>query len=194
MTLEQITNATGASLKTATLFLPYIEETLNKYHISTPIRQLCFLAQVGHESGGLFYTEELASGKAYEGRKDLGNTQIGDGIKYKGKGLIQITGRANFDALSKEFGVDFVNIPSLLAGKNAKVSSPTQLRYSTLSAGWFWNSRNLNHYADAIDIQKNIDVDPNLSAFKLITKKINGAYNGLADRLTRYHNGLKYFI
>ena len=88
----------GCKLKLASQWLAPINKAMAKYEINTELRMAHFLAQIGHESGGLVYVRELASGKAYEGRKDLGNTQLGDGIKYKGRGLIQITGRANYKA------------------------------------------------------------------------------------------------
>lgn len=193
MTLEQLKDATGATVANATKFLPYIIETCNKYNINSAVRQLCFLAQVGHESGGLYYTEELASGQAYEGRKDLGNTQPGDGVRFKGRGLIQITGRVNYAALSKDFGVDFIQEPTKLGGANINKCTSDQLKYAALSAGWFWNSRKLNDIADKIDITKPIDQGDNLERFKEITKKINGGYNGLADRLNRGKAGIKDF-
>lgn len=193
MTLGQFKEATCAPTTCAEKFLPFMIETCDRYEINTPIRQLCFLAQVGHESGGLFYTEELASGKAYEGRKSLGNIQPGDGIRFKGRGLIQITGRANYKSISDKLQVDFIKTPTLLGGKNIKVCTADQLKYAALSAGWFWNSRNLNKLANRINIQKSIDAGSNLENFKQLTKRINGGYNGLADRLNRYKTGLKYF-
>lgn len=193
MTLGQFKEATCSPTTCAEKFLPYILETCERYEINTPIRQLCFLAQVGHESGGLFYTEELASGAAYEGRKNLGNTQPGDGVRFKGRGLIQITGRANYKSIGNSLGIDFIKTPTLLGGKNVKVCSPEQLKYAALSAGWFWNSRKLNTIADLINIKTSIDAGSNIENFKLITKKINGGYNGLPDRLNRYKAGLKFF-
>lgn len=194
MTTGQIKEAACAATVYAEKFMQYINDTCDKYLINTPVRQLCFLAQVGHESGGLFYTEELASGAAYEGRKSLGNTQPGDGIRFKGRGLIQITGRSNYKSISDALGINFIKSPVLLGGKNVKVCTPDQLKYAALSAGWFWNSRKLNLLADKIDIKKAIDSGVNLENFKAITKKINGGYNGLADRLNRYKVGLKYFL
>ncbi|RYZ22075.1 MAG: hypothetical protein EOO16_10590 [Chitinophagaceae bacterium] len=192
-TLDQVRNTTGAKASVAAKFLPFIQETCRRYNIDTPARQLCFLAQVGHESGGLFYTEELASGKAYDGRKDLGNTEPGDGPRYKGRGLIQITGRTNYGALGKAFGVDLIASPEKLGGKNSGSCTEEQLRYAALSAGWFWNSRSLNKLADEIDIRKPIDEDTNMKQFKLITRRINGGYNGLQDRVHKYQQGVSWF-
>ena len=194
MNLGQIKEATCSPTVCAEKFMQFINDTCDKYEINTPVRQLNFLAQVGHESGGLFYTEELASGSAYEGRIGLGNTQPGDGVRFKGRGLIQITGRSNYRSIGDALGVDFIKNPTLLGGKNVKVCTPDQLKYAAFSAGWFWNSRNLNSIADKIDIRKSIDSGSNLDNFKLITKKINGGYNGLADRLNRYKVGVKYFL
>jgi putative chitinase len=193
ITVAQLRAATGSSTASAEKVLPYIIEAMEKYAINTPIRQLCFLAQVGHESGGLYYTEEIASGAAYEGRKNLGNTQKGDGIKFKGRGLIQITGRTNYGAVGTDFGIDLLKNPALLGGKNVGKCTPEQMRYAALSAGWFWNSRKLNDIADKIDINKPIDAGNNNDYFKLITKKINGGYNGLAERVAKYKSGSKYF-
>lgn len=193
MTLGQIKEATCAPTVCAQKFMEHINETCSLYQINTPIRQLCFLAQVGHESGGLFYTEELASGQAYEGRLGLGNTVPGDGVRFKGRGLIQITGRSNYQSLSNAFGVDFISQPTLLGGKNVNQCTPDQLKYAARSAGWYWNSRKLNKLADLINIEKPIDEGQNLETYKLITKKINGGLNGLADRLNRYKKGQNYF-
>jgi putative chitinase len=129
-------------------------------NINTPLRMAHFLAQLGHESGALRYSEEGASGDAYEGRADLGNTQAGDGRLFKGRGLIQITGRANYQAYGDARGQDYVTNPSRLA---------TDPALAVDSAFWYWNSRNLNALADADNVNQ-------------ITYKINGGYNGLADR------------
>jgi putative chitinase len=189
----QIKAATGSTTTNAEKFAAFINDTCTKYQINTPIRALCFLAQVGHESGGLFFTEELASGSAYEGRADLGNTQPGDGVRFKGRGLIQITGRSNYTAISSDLGIDFVTNPTLLGGKNANVCTQEQLKNAAMSAGWFWNSRNLNALADKIDINKPIEDDSNLDQFEAITKKINGGTNGLPDRVARYKAGVQLF-
>ena len=143
-------------------YLPWINEYSGLYAVNTYERICAFLAQLGHESGQLRYVEELASGKAYEGRRDLGNVYPGDGMKYKGRGLIQITGRANYKKLTDEFGVDFINNPELL----------TQPQWAVLSAFWYWKDRRLNDYCRL-----------NIDEFKKLTKAINGGYNGLADRI-----------
>ena len=193
MTLGQIKETACSSTTNAAKFMDAINATCDKFQINTPIRQLCFLAQVGHESGSLFFTEELASGAAYEGRKNLGNTQPGDGIRFKGRGLIQITGRANYKAVGDALAVDLIKNPTLLGGKNVNKCSPDQLKNAAMSAGWFWNSRKLNDLADKINISKPVDTGANLDNFVLITKKINGVTNGLHDRLNRYKAGVKFF-
>ena len=193
MNLGQIKEATCAPTSCAQKFQQYIQAACDQFNIDTPARELCFLAQVGHESGGLYYTEELASGAAYEGKKSLGNTQPGDGIKFKGRGLIQITGRANYQSVGTALQLDLINNPTLLGGKNVSVCTPAQLKNAALSAAWFWNSKNLNALADKIDLAQPIDSGTNLDNYKAITKKINGGYNGLADRLNRFKSGLKYF-
>lgn len=143
-------------------FLPYINRYMPDFGINTATRQAAFLAQIGHESGQLRYVEELASGKAYEGRKDLGNVHKGDGTRFKGRGLIQITGRSNYQQISKALAIDLITCPELL-------KSPA---LATQSACWWWRRRGLNELAD-------IATDTN---FKKITRIINGGYNGYQDR------------
>lgn len=189
----QIKSATASLTANAEKLAPFINDTCSMLQINTPIRILCFLAQVGHESGGLFYTEELASGNAYEGRADLGNTHPGDGVRFKGRGLIQITGRVNYTSINKDLGIDCINNPSLLGGKRFNLCTPEQLKNATLSAGWFWNKKNLNELADKIDINTPIDKGANNDAFVAITKKINGGTNGLPDRRARYNAGVGMF-
>ncbi len=120
-------------------YLPYFNKYLPEYGIATKKQVAKFFAQIGHESGSLRYSEEIASGAAYESRKDLGNTQKGDGTKFKGRGLIQITGRANYQEISNAFGVDFINEPQLLA----------QPEWAVRSACWWWQKRGLNEIANA---------------------------------------------
>ena len=145
------------------LYAPLLDLAMREFDINTPARQASFLSQVGHESGQLRYVRELASGAAYEGRKDLGNTQPGDGERYRGRGLIQITGRANYTAAMMALDVDVVEHPELL-------ETPV---LACRSAAWFWKSHGLNELADAGDQVK-------------VTKRINGGTNGLADRLALF--------
>ena len=146
MNLGKIKDAACSATIFAENFLQIINDTCNKYQITTPIRQLCLLAQEGPESGGLYYTEEFASIVAYEGRKTLGNT------------LIQVTGSANYKRIGDALGVDFIKEPTFLGSKNVKTSTQDQLKYAVLSAGWFWNSRNINAPADKINIHSPIDI------------------------------------
>ena len=194
MTSGQLKEATGSTFDYSSKLLPYINDTCMQYNMVTSIRQLCFLAQAGHESGGLFYTEEIASGAAYEGRKDLGNTQPGDGVRFKGRGLIQVTGRTNYALAGAALKINAIDNPSLLGGKNINACTPEQLKYAALSAGWFWNRHALNLTADKISITAPIDHEPNLGYFMEMTRIINGGYNGLADRLSRYKRGISYFV
>ena len=122
---------------------------------------------IGHESGGFIYTREIwgptAAQLRYEGRADLGNTQPGDGKRYLGRGLIQITGRANYRACGAALGVDLERQPELLQ----------EDALAARSACWFWQRKNLNALADAGD-------------FETLTRRINGGTTGLADRQERW--------
>ncbi len=129
---------------------------MTAFGITSPLQMAHFLAQIGLESGNFLYTEELASGAAYEGNKDLGNTRKGDGVRYKGRGLIQLTGRSNYKGFSDYTGVDYLAQPELLA-------SEPQLAVD--AACWFWKDRGLGPLADQDDV-------------KAVTKRINGASNG----------------
>lgn len=124
---------------------PDLLETLKRYEINTKLRIAAFLANVAKESGELYYVEELADGWDYEGREDLGNTQEGDGPRFKGHGYIQITGRNNHRVVGQALGVDAENNPQVL----------TQIPYAWLSAGYYWRYMsswgNLNEYADQED-------------------------------------------
>jgi putative chitinase len=157
-----------APLNRVALFHPHLERTFEEFQINTPQRLRMFLAQIGHESGQLRYTEELASGRAYEGRHDLGNVSSGDGVRYKGRGLIQITGRHNYAACGAGLGLALLDTPELLE----------EPENACRSAGWYWNSRNLNSLADK-------------GMFKTITRRINGGLNGYADRYKLYERALK---
>ena len=131
----------------------------DEYGITTPLRKAHFLAQLAYESGAFKWPRELSSGSQYEWRRDLGNVHAGDGMRFKGRGLIAYTGRWNYRALSRQLGVDLIANPSILE----------QPKYAVLSAYIFWRNKNLNRLADADDILT-------------ITKRINGGLNGLRER------------
>lgn len=130
-----------------------------QYEITTPERAAAAVAQMAHESAGFRTAAEYASGAAYEGRRDLGNTHPGDGKRYKGRGYIQITGRTNYTAISRALGHDFVRRPEHLA----------RPRWAAQASCWWWHAHGCNTLADQ-------------HAFLLLTRRINGGYNGLADR------------
>ena len=173
-----------------------LQETFEKYQINTPKRQACFIGQCMHESGGFkFLRENLnysakalmntwpsrfpdmdtaekyerqpekIANKVYSGR--MGNTEDGDGAKYIGRGLIQLTGKDNYKAFGEAIGEDLVANPQV-------VEEP---RYAALSAGWFWNKRGLNALADAMDITT-------------MTIRINGGKIGIDDRIAKINKAL----
>ena len=156
----------------AGVFVPVLNTAMNRYQIVGSKRVAAFIAQIGHESGQLRYVKEIwgptAAQTRYEGRADLGNTQSGDGSKYRGRGLIQITGRANYKACGEALGLDLINQPELLE----------KPQHACMSAAWFWASRGLNTLADA-------------GQFDAITRRINGGQNGAADRQALYARALK---
>ncbi len=153
----------GLSDQKAAEVAPHLNRAMAEAGIDSPARKSAFIAQLAHESGGFKYNEEIASGRAYEGRRDLGNTQPGDGERFKGRGYIQLTGRANYAAAGKALGLDLIKNPEL-------ASRPEN---AARVAAWYWNTRGLNGLADK-------------GNFDGITKRINGGYNGKADR-DQYH-------
>jgi putative chitinase len=173
-----------------------LQETFEKYQINTPKRQACFIGQCMHESGGFKFLREnlnysakalmntwpsrfsdmdtaekfernpsAIANKVYSGR--MGNTEDGDGAKFIGRGLIQLTGKDNYKAFGDAIGEDLVSTPQL-------VEEP---RYAALSAGWFWNKRGLNALADAMDITT-------------LTVRINGGKIGIDDRIAKINKAL----
>lgn len=174
ITESLLVEAVGCTKKRAREFSQPITETCTTFEITAPVRLAAFLAQVGHESGSLQWVRELwgptPAQQRYEGRIDLGNTQPGDGSRYRGRGLIQVTGRSNYArcraglrALFGEHAPDFEADPEAL-------SRP---RWAALSAGDFWHRNRCNVHADSGDFVK-------------LTKVINGGENGLADRIARW--------
>lgn len=165
ITIQQLKDSMpGITDKNVAKYLPELNKSLPAYGINTPLRLAHFMAQVGHESLSFYYYRELASGAAYEGRKDLGNTEVGDGVKFRGRGAIQITGRANYKAVSL-----------FIFGDERLLITPELLElpeWGIKAACWYWTTRKLNLLADADDIFG-------------ITRKINGGTNGLEDRKMR---------
>jgi len=169
LTERQLRSATGCTSDRAEAWLPHITRACEIFGINTPARLAAFLAQIGHESGRLAYVREIwgptPAQARYEGRKDLGNSQPGDGKRYMGRGLIQTTGRANYRATRDGLAAFVPNVPDFEAVP-ALLERPD---LAALSAAWYWHSRGLNALADAGD-------------FVAITRRINGGTNGLADR------------
>ena len=156
----------------AGVFVPVLNAAMGHYQIVGTKRVAAFIAQIGHESGQLKYVKEIwgptVDQAKYEGRKDLGNTVAGDGSKYRGRGLIQITGRANYMACGEALGLDLIKQPELLE----------KPQHACMSAAWFWATKGLNTLADADQFDK-------------ITRRINGGQNGAADRQALYARALK---
>ena len=128
-------------------YLPFLNKYWDVFKVNTPDRQAAFLAQVGHESGQLKYAEEVASGRAYEGRKDLGNVNPGDGMKFKGRGLIQVTGRANYKLFD-----EWLHKNNYLTINQSIIDNPELVSFNpeiaVLSAFWYWDLHKLNNLAD----------------------------------------------
>jgi putative chitinase len=141
------------------------QQSIAQGGIDTPLRLSHFIAQLAHESAHFSVTREFASGIGYEGRKDLGNTKAGDGKRYRGRGLIQTTGRANYREATKD-------IRKLIPGAPDFEANPVELEefpWALLAAISYWRRRNINADADRDDVVA-------------VTKKINGGTNGLEDR------------
>jgi putative chitinase len=184
-----MTNEQLAKLGIDSKWLQPLLDTFQKYEINTPQRQAAFIGQCAHESGnfkvlqenlnysakGLMATwssrfPDMDTAERYErqpekiankvyARADMGNTDDGDGWKYRGRGVIQLTGKNNYRTCGEAIGLDLVVNPDLIL----------EPQYACLSAGWFWNKRGLNTIADANDIET-------------ITKRVNGGLHGLLDR------------
>ncbi|MFK7608851.1 MULTISPECIES: glycoside hydrolase family 19 protein [unclassified Pseudomonas] len=171
--LQQILPSAG---QTAGVFVPVLNTAMVRFQIVGTKRIAAFIAQIGHESGQFRYVRELGNDQ-YLSKYDtgslakrLGNTPEadGDGQKYRGRGLIQITGRANYMMCGEALALDLINQPELLE----------KPQHACMSAAWFWASRGLNTLADA-------------GQFDTITRRINGGQNGAADRQALYARALK---
>ncbi|MBB3005947.1 putative chitinase [Cupriavidus alkaliphilus] len=171
MTPEQFRAATGLSEPQCERWFPRLCEAMQAYDITGAARMAAFLAQTGHESLGYQFTHELwgptPAQALYEppSRKAmaLGNVRAGDGKRFRGRGLIQITGRANYAACGAALGADLTATPELLE----------QDAWAARSAAWWWRTHGCNALADSGD-------------FIALTRRINGGTNGLEDRLRRW--------
>ena len=177
ITEQQLLQILPNAGRQAGVFVPVLNAAMGRYGIVTPLRIAAFIAQVGHESGQLRYVREIwgptAQQAGYEGRADLGNTVKGDGSRYRGRGLIQVTGRANYKACGDALGLDLISQPELLE----------QPRYATLSAAWFWTQHGLNTLADAGD-------NANIGSI-INTGRRGRVPNGAQDRQALYAKALK---
>lgn len=173
MTPDILRQATGCTAANAERFAGPLSAACAFYGIDTPVRLAAFLAQIGHESGALRYVEELwgpsAAQVRYQGRADLGNTQPGDGERFKGHGLIQTTGRFNHARVRDRLRERFPDVPDFEADPEAL----TDPQWACLSAADYWDDKGLNALADVGD-------------FEGITRRINGGLNGYADRKARW--------
>ncbi|OPA88690.1 chitinase [Pseudomonas fluorescens] len=172
VTEQQLLQILPNAGRNAGVFVSALNTAMGRYGIVGTLRVSAFIAQVGHESGQLRYVREIwgptAQQAGYEGRADLGNTVKGDGSKYRGRGLIQITGRANYAACGEALGLDLINNPELLE----------QPQHAAMSAAWFWSANGLNTLADQ-------------GKFVKITRRINGGLTGQDDRQALYEKALK---
>ena len=172
ITVQQLLQILPNASRVAGVFVPVLNTAMSRYQIVGAKRVAAFIAQIGHESGQLKHVKEIwgptAAQAKYEGRKDLGNTVAGDGSKYRGRGLIQITGRANYMACGEALGLDLIKQPELLE----------RPQHACMSAAWFWATKGLSTLADA-------------GQFDKITQRINGGQNGAADRQALYARALK---
>lgn len=171
LTPSIVAAGTGASLSRAMIFAPFMQAACEHFQITEPLDIAAFLAQTGHESGGMVWLSEIwgptAAQKLYEPQSqkatELGNTQPGDGERFKGRGLIQVTGRHNYLLCGMGLNLDLIAHPELLE----------QPEYAAMSAGWFWFNNKLSAIANA-------------GNFITLTRRINGGTNGLADRQALY--------
>lgn len=187
---DQLAAIAGRARPLMPALAQWMNQTCPAYEIDTPHEFAHFLAQACHETDRFRTLREYASGKAYEGRADLGNTQPGDGVRFKGRGIFQTTGRANYLQLGIKQGRRdlFVNAPELLE----------QPQYAVWSACEYWKSRNLNdiaNHADSDVLKKKyrgnvLDVSP----VEFISLTVNGGYNGIDDRKQLYATALSVLI
>lgn len=155
----------GTQQVNAAILAAHLPALMSKFAIDSPLRIAHFLSQLAHESDSFCALEEYASGAAYEGRTDLGNVQKGDGRRFKGRGPIQLTGRANYRAFTKWVRKFLPEAPNF--EENPELVATDQ--WAAWSAIYYWETHDLNRYADADDVIT-------------VTRVINGGRNGLDDR------------
>lgn len=165
----------------AARFLEPLIAAMEEFEITTPARQAAFLAQIAHESGELHFVLEGASGEDYEGNVHLGNVHAGDGPRFKGRGLIQITGRKNYQLCGAALGLDLMAEPELLE----------EPENACRSAAWFWTEGaglNLSRRALEHGVKENCNLNDLADAgdFEGITLAINGGLNGQPDRVAHF--------
>lgn len=174
ITADQLRRIVGNQLSQsrAEALVPAINAAMQEFGISSSLERACmFIAQTAHETMG--YNRFVESWgptdaqKRYEGRDDLGNTEPGDGFRYRGRGAFQLTGRANYRKYGDKLHVDLIGNPN-------QAAAPL---YAFRIAGLYWQDHDLSRWADRGD-------------FREVTRRINGGYNGLQDRL-RYYNRAK---
>lgn len=178
LTAKELYAIYGKNKSLCEQFAPTINDAMIAYKITSHNRMCAFVATIGVESGRLKYTTELGN-DAYFAKyepttnigKQLGNKEKGDGAKYKGRGLIQITGRYNYEQVSKAIGVDFISRPELLA----------ELPHSVFASAWWWQKNGLNSIADTEDL-------------KAVRKKVNGGLNGYSEFVAIYKTAKKVFV
>ena len=174
LTLEILNKVAGDknSQEARCLLVEDVNHNIAAFELGQPHRVLMFVPQVMHEAGNGRWLEEIwgptSAQKRYEGRADLGNTVAGDGYKYRGRGWIQCTGRANYREFTK-WGQKLFDAPDFEAYPD-KLSDPV---WAAFSAFWYWSQRVPTRHMDSGDI-------------RAVTKSINGGYNGLDDRLEKY--------
>lgn len=163
----QLIMISNISVDLANHWIDALNQGMDQGQINTCLRQSAFLSQILVESGCFKWVREIwgptAAQSGYEGRADLGNTQPGDGFKYRGRGLIQVTGRSNYASCAQALGINCIDYPELL-------ELP---QYAVASAVWYWTSNNINAIADTDNIEK-------------VTKAVNGGLNGFSQRSHYY--------
>ena len=190
ITVDHLKAIAGLTTKLMPGLVECINKTCPPYEIDSEQEFAHFLAQACHETDHFKTTKEYASGKAYEGRLDLGNKNPGDGVRYKGRGIFQTTGRNNYLRLGITIGKRdlFVNDPTLLE----------QPEFAVWSACDYWRTRGLNdaaNHADTDVLKKKyrgniIDLSP----VEFISITINGGYNGMAERKKYYEIAKKVLV